>query len=161
MLGLGNPLLGDDSVGLRVAEAVATRLGRLPDVEVDVEYNGGLRLMERLEGYERAILVDAIKTGRYAPGSVLHLLPQELDTRHSASAHDVSLGTALRLAEAMGMRMPAELRILAVEAERVLEFDASCTPAVAAAVPYAAAAVLAELGSGQCELTNRPGKEDP
>jgi hydrogenase maturation protease len=155
VLGLGNPLLGDDSVGLRVAEAVSRQVAGRPAVEVDVEYNGGLRLMERLAGYERAILVDAICTGHHPPGSVLRLGPEELDTCHSASAHDVSLGTALRLAAAMGLPMPGDLRILAVEAERILEFDACCTPAVAAAVPRAAAAVLAELGPG-----HSPGKEE-
>jgi hydrogenase maturation protease len=148
VLGLGNPLLGDDSVGLRVAEAVSRRLAGRSTVEVDVEYNGGLRLMERLTGYDRVILVDAVCTGRHPPGSVLRLGPEEVDTRHSASAHDVGLGTALRLGATMGLRMPAELRILAIEAERVFEFDESCTPAVAAAVPRAADAVLAELGSG-------------
>ncbi len=53
VLGLGNPLLGDDAVGLRVAASLRGRLP--PDVELDEDYCGGLRLMERLAGYDRAV----------------------------------------------------------------------------------------------------------
>ncbi len=141
VLGLGNPILGDDGVGLRVAELVRARLPRDSRVEVDVDYWGGLRLMERLAGYDRAILIDAVCTGQYAPGTVLRLGPDDLPTQHSASAHDVNLPMALRLAQAMHIQMPA-IDIIAIEAESVLEFADCCTPAVEAALPAAVQAVL-------------------
>jgi hydrogenase maturation protease len=62
VLGLGNPLLGDDAVGLKVAALVRERLGGAPGVDVEEEEAGGLRLMERMTGYDRAILVDAAAT---------------------------------------------------------------------------------------------------
>ena len=73
VLGLGNPLLGDDSVGLRVAQQVQAQLADRPEVEVAEDYWGGLRLMERLAGFERVIIVDAICSGGHgdpARGSV-------------------------------------------------------------------------------------------
>ena len=142
ILGLGNPILGDDSVGLQVAEAVRQQLPANPDIETDTDYWGGLQLMERLVGYDRAIIIDAIVTGSNAPGTMLRLGPNDLPTQHSASAHDVNLPTALQLAATMGLHVPEHITIIAIEAENTLDFDEHLTPAVAAAVPAAIQAVL-------------------
>ena len=146
VLGLGNPILGDDSVGLRAAALVRQQLPADSDVEVDEDYWGGLRLMERLIGYDRAIILDAICTGRHAPGSVLHLRPDDFPTQHSASAHDLSLPAALQLAQELHVKVPWDITLIAVEAEQVLEFADHCTPAVEAALPEVVQAVLAALG---------------
>jgi hydrogenase maturation protease len=145
ILGLGNPILGDDAVGVLAARMLQKRLAGRPGVEVDEEYHGGLRLMERLAGYDRAIIVDAICSGACPPGTLLRLGPGDLPTQHTASAHDVSLPTALQLAADMGLKVPARIEVFAVEAERVLDFSEECTPAVTAALPQVVAAVLAEV----------------
>ena len=64
LIGLGNPILTDDGVGVKVAYEIERRLGEnvpanLTITEASV---GGLRLMELMEGYDRAIIVDAIQT---------------------------------------------------------------------------------------------------
>jgi hydrogenase maturation protease len=141
VLGLGNSILGDDGVGIQVAARAREALVG-SGVEVDEEHRGGLRLMERLVGYDRAVIVDAIVTGRNPPGTVVRLTTDDMPTLHSSSAHDASLATALRLGEAMGLALPREVRIVAVEAERVLDFSESLTPAVAASVPAAVEAVM-------------------
>ena len=105
ILGLGNPLVTDDSVGLRVAEALKPLLADRADVEVSEDYWGGLRLMERMIGFDRAIVVDAIQTG--APPGTVHLLtPDGIPTQRSASAHDVNLSTALEFGRQAGMHLP-------------------------------------------------------
>ncbi|MCE5267953.1 MAG: hydrogenase maturation protease, partial [Planctomycetaceae bacterium] len=95
VIGLGNPLVSDDSVGLRVVEHLKARLAGRPDVEVSEDYWGGLRLMERMIGYDGAIVVDAIQTGALA-GTIHLLAVDDMPTQRSASAHDVNLGTALQ-----------------------------------------------------------------
>ena len=55
VVGLGNPILGDDGVGWRVAQAVQALA---PEADVECQALGGLSLMERLVGYQRAIIVD-------------------------------------------------------------------------------------------------------
>ncbi len=71
VVGLGNPLLGDDGVGWQVVNALAGRLAPLaPTVELDRLAVGGLGLMERLVGFERAILVDALVGGETRLGGV-------------------------------------------------------------------------------------------
>ena len=64
IIGLGNPIVSDDSVGLRVADQLKTLLADRPDVDVAEDCWGGLRLMERMIGYDRAIVIDAICTVR-------------------------------------------------------------------------------------------------
>lgn len=146
ILGLGNPLVSDDSVGLRVAAELARRLAGRPDVEVGEDYWGGLRLMERMIGFDRAIVVDAIVTGA-PPGTLHRLTPADVPTQRSASAHDVNLPTALALGRQAGARLPpdGQIVLVGIEARDVLTFSEECTPAVAAAVPAAVQEVLAVL----------------
>jgi hydrogenase maturation protease len=146
VLGLGNPLLTDDSVGLRLAERLRPLLAGRPGIEVDVDYWGGLRLMERLVGYDRAIVLDAICSGA-APGTLFRLGPADVPTEHSASAHDVNLPTALALGRQMGAKLPQDNAILliALEAADTFSFSESLTPQVEAALPLAEQAVLQAL----------------
>jgi hydrogenase maturation protease len=146
VLGLGNPLLADDSVGLRVVERLRPLLAALPCLEVAEDYWGGLRLMERLVGFERAVIIDAQYTGA-TPGTVRVLSPHALSTRHGGSAHDADLLTALELGRRAGAILPAteNIRIVAVEAADVETFCEDCTAAVAASIPTAAQAVLTIL----------------
>jgi len=145
VLGLGNPLLGDDGVGWRVAEAAqAAADPPAANVEFDWHAGGGLALMERLMGYDRAILVDALQTGRGPVGSV-HACPLEAlgnpVAGHLASAHETSLQTALEVGRQLGAALPAQIIVVGVEAQTVFEFSEQLSPAVAAAVPIAAARV--------------------
>jgi hydrogenase maturation protease len=143
VVGLGNPILGDDGVGIRVARAVQAQADAAVDVlEAPL---GGLALAERLEGYDRAILIDAIQTRGGAPGAVYRLTLDDVPSYHADSAHDASLKAALELIRLQGGRVPGEIVIVAVEAVNLFEFGEELTPAVAAAVPAAAAAALAEL----------------
>jgi hydrogenase maturation protease len=143
LLGLGNPIVSDDSVGLKVSAILKERLAGRADVEVSEDYWGGLRLMERLIGYDRAIVIDAIVTGS-PPGTLHRLTPGDIGTQRSASAHDVNLATALEFGRRAGVSLPPNERIilLGIEAENILDFGERCTPAVEAAIPQAVEMVL-------------------
>ena len=143
ILGLGNPLVTDDSVGLRVAAELKQILEGREDVEVDEDFWGGLRLMERMVGYDRAIVIDAIQTGA-SPGTIHYLAVDSAPTQRSASAHDVNLPTALALGRQAGVHLPLDESILlvAIEADDILTFGEQCTPAVEDAIPSAVQGVL-------------------
>jgi hydrogenase maturation protease len=153
VLGLGNPILSDDGVGIHVVQAVATRwTGVARSAGASVEFKeasaGGLRLLEVIAGYDRLILVDAILTPNGAPGQIHRLTPDDLRTSlHAGSTHDLSFQGALAWGRRMGMALPPDdaITIIAVEAEDVLTFGEALTSAVAAALPDAVEAVLAEL----------------
>lgn len=149
VVGLGNPLLTDDSVGLEIAQRLTALLADRPDVDVDLDYHGGLRLMEHMLGYQRSIVVDAIVTGEAPPGTV-HTLDavDAVRTQHSASAHDANLVTALDFARMMGADVPdpSDVLVIGVEAEDTQTFCEQRTARVEAAIPAAVQAVLGALG---------------
>ena len=148
VLGLGNPIVSDDSVGLHVAAELRTRLAGVPEIEVDEDYWGGLKLMERMIGYDRAVVIDAIQTGA-APGTIFQLRPDELPTQRSASAHDANLSTALTLGRTAGMHLPPDEAVIlvAIEAADILNFGEQLTPEVEAAIPRAVALVMEVLAA--------------
>ena len=150
VLGLGNPILTDDGVGVSAAAAVRKALPPDAAIEVSEVSVGGLGLMERMLGYDRVILIDAFQNGGGRPGAVYRLTLDDLrsasPTQHSASAHDTNLVTALDMARRMGLSPPAETIVYAVEVENVQDFGEEPTPAVAAAIPAVVASVLTELG---------------
>jgi hydrogenase maturation protease len=154
ILGLGNPILGDDGVGWVVADKIRAVLSDpksgIADpqaVEVDTASLGGLSLMERLTDAERVILVDAIFTAKKPVGTVskftLSELP-DLSAGHSASAHDTSLRNALNVGRSMDIPLPEDenVFIVAIEAKNVYDFSQELSPAVAEAVPQAIQAVI-------------------
>ena len=154
IFGLGNPLLGDDGVGWAIAQEIQTRLAAVQKdleaksnyrVEVDSLSLGGLSLMERLAGCQKAILIDSIVTGNYPLGTVLDFEMEDLPEAtigHLSSAHDVSLSTALEVGRSMGVQLPQKIVIVAVESQIVYEFSEKLSPPVAAAVPEAATLVM-------------------
>ncbi len=109
---------------------------------------GGLSLMELMVGYAYVILIDSMETSRFPNGSVrvfpLQAMSNPLEG-HSASVHDTSLMTALEAGRQMGLDLPAEITIVAVEASALHEFSEELSPAVAAAVPALVQAVLDQL----------------
>jgi len=155
VIGLGNPILGDDGVGWRVIEKLSAQCGvplgkesqtlNVKRLTFDCASLGGLSLMERLVGYQRAIIIDSMETGQSPAASVRVYKLEELpnpSAGHSASAHDTSLITALDTAKAMGLPIPESVEIVAIEAKNVYDFSEELSPAVAEAVPLAAQAVI-------------------
>lgn len=151
VVGLGNPVLGDDGAGWVVADAVEVALAATrPDVRIERLAAGGLTLMERLMGFHRAIVVDALLTGMTPPGTVRRLRLEDLPGReagHADSAHDTSLATALAAGRALGADVPDRVELVTIEVQDVLDLREGLSPTVAAAVPVAAAAVLDLLGA--------------
>ena len=150
VVGLGNPILSDDSVGIKVAGQVKALLK--PDSGVDVaEINvGGIRLMEAIAGYERAIIVDAMKSGNCPPGTIQWLTLDSLKkTRNMVCAHDGDLLTALELGRSLGLEIPNNVEILGIEAYDVENFSEELTGNVLEALPTAVSEVLS-----RCAVTH-------
>ena len=130
VLGLGNPILCDDSAGIRVARAIQCRIDR-PDVIVEEAGMGGLGLLDVLSGYDRAIIIDAILTEGGKIGQIYKFGSDRLDsTRHAATPHDINLATALELGRRLNIKLPKDISIFAIEVEDVTSFSEQCTPEV-------------------------------
>lgn len=154
IIGLGNPILTDDGIGIWVARAVREALPSDADVDIRELSVGGLTLMEHMIGYERVILIDAIMTQDGEPGTVRRLTLSQLGgTLNTASSHDVSLPLALEAGRRLDAALPPDeaIHIVAIEALEVLGFNDACTEPVAAAIPVAVQTVLSILGQWEAD----------
>ena len=149
VLGLGNPILSDDGVGIRVAEELQRRLDH-QDVTVMETSLCSLSLLDILSGYDRAIVIDAIETAEGHPGQIYRLLPDMITpTRNASNPHDVGFAHALELGRRLSIDLPQEIIIYAVEIEDVITFSEECTPRVREAIPLCVERILQELGGGR------------
>jgi len=147
ILGLGNPLLGDEGIGVRVVEELQGL--KLPE-GVDVAEGGtaGLGLIGLMEGYQRVIIVDAADMG-CSPGCVVRFTPSEAQfkiAKAPLSLHQIGLGEMLALADTLETA-PDELVIIGVQPKRV-EAGAGLSPEVEGAIPQVIKFVLDELNAG-------------
>jgi hydrogenase maturation protease len=152
VVGLGNPILTDDGVGVKVAYEVeqAVLATSRDDIDVIEASAGGLRLMEMMIGYDRLVLIDAFSSSNgHQPGRIHQLTFDDLreisPTQHSTCAHDTTFVTAIEMGRTIGLKLPTMISIYGIEVENLYEFGDEPTPAVAAAIPEAVAAVLSEL----------------
>jgi hydrogenase maturation protease len=146
ILGLGNSILSDDSAGLRVVVELKDRLCQ-PDVTIQETELGGLNLLELLIGYDRAILVDAIQTGQWPAGTVYQFTPEsKMGSLRINSTHSLNFADSLELGKKLGMSLPKEIVILAIEAWDVNTFSEQCTPSVRRAISDCADRVVRMVG---------------
>lgn len=159
ILGLGNPLQGDDGVGCRVVEALQAY--QLPEgVEVLDGGTPGIGLLHLLEGRERVILVDAAEMGQ-PPGTMARFRPAEVVLTGSAerfSLHRSAVSDALALAEALGLSLP-EIVFFGVQPGRV-GWGEGLSPEVTAALPRVVQAILHEVSQDPKEGTHMPKKKE-
>jgi len=147
VIGLGNPLLGDEGIGVQVVEELE-RLELPAGVTVVDGGTAGLRLIGLMEGYQRVVIVDAADMGR-PPGQVVRFTPAEVQFKTveaPLSLHQIGLGEVLNLAEALGVA-PDELVIIGVQPGRV-EMGGELSPEVEGAIPHIIRIILDELDAG-------------
>jgi hydrogenase maturation protease len=144
VIGLGNPLMGDDGLGLVALERLRTEWQVAPEVELVDGGTWGMNLLPVIEDAARVILIDAIHVGA-APGTPVRIerarLPRYLATK--ISPHQVDLRDVIALAELRGT-LPEDTVALGLEPERVA-FGEGLSEAVRGRVEGLAARVAQEL----------------
>jgi hydrogenase maturation protease len=146
VVGLGNPILGDDGVGWKVID----ELDLLDHEGASLQQAcvGGISLMELLVGYRRAIIVDAVIDPGEVPGSVWRKPLAAVETRvasHLDSTHDAPLPAAIEAGRAMGADLPTDIEVVGIVIERGDVFGEELSDTAAGAVPVAAAHVVGAL----------------
>ena len=119
LLGMGNPILCDDAIGIRLVSHLKKRLQNFSDLDIVEDCSlGGLNLLEIIEGYRQMIIIDSIQTVGATPGAWYYFTAERLrETMNLNCVHDANFATALELGRRMGMHLPAdhEIHIFAVE----------------------------------------------
>jgi hydrogenase maturation protease len=146
ILGIGNQILGDDGVGVHVANELKKYIHH-PDITIEEAITGGMNLLDLILGYDKAIIIDAVKTETRENGEVKRIPLNDFSTMHSCNPHDISLSEAIEMAKKMGeTRIPKEIIIIGVMMKQIpCEFREKLSQKIAEAVPKAVEMTLNEI----------------
>jgi hydrogenase maturation protease len=144
ILGLGNILLKDEGVGVRVVEKIKD-MTLPPDVEVMDGGTKGLDLIYYIEGKKKVIVVDAVRVGD-DPGTMYRFTDNDIAEVKGAlrSAHGIDFADALRIAGMLNTK-PDEVIFIGIEPES-LEEGLELTSTIEKRVPALIELVMRELG---------------
>jgi hydrogenase maturation protease len=144
VLGVGNPILSDDGVGIHVARALKEK--HLPNVTVEELAASGLELLDMVIGFDELIIVDAIQTKEGKPGDFYLLEEKDFEKAiHGSSPHGINIATALALGrKIVPDRMPKRVLFVAVEAEDVVNVSEKLTDEVQKSIPQVVDLILKE-----------------
>lgn len=147
ILGIGNPILGDDGIGIHVVRKLKKQLDKRSDIVLDEAMTGGINLLDAIIGFDKAILIDAIHLTDEKIGEVKCLQLQHLGSVHSCNPHDVSLIESIQLAKILGEKqIPDDIIIIGVVLHQLpIEFSEELQPVVASAIPKAIQMVCNEI----------------
>jgi len=148
VIGLGNEMLSDDGVGIRVVRGVRERIStdHASFEELSV---GGIELFDYLVQTDECIIVDAILTGQHPPGTIVRFV-QSADEEpvRLTSSHQIDLGQILGLAKFLGASLPSRTTVYGIEAADITTFREECTEAVSNAIPELVDVICDDIRNG-------------
>jgi hydrogenase maturation protease len=113
LVGLGNPIMSDDGIGLLVSRRVHRRL---TGYDLDLACGAGLHVMDSILGYRRAVIIDSMVTGCFPVGSVVRIEPGKgMETRRAGHSHGVGFFEAIEIARACDAALPEEILVYGIE----------------------------------------------
>ena len=142
VLGIGNPILSDDGVGIEVARLLKEQV---PGITAEETNEAAIALLDLIVGYDKLIIIDSIKTGQGKPGELYKLSLEDFGANMDfASLHGMDIATAFEVGERLGCPMPRSVSIYAVEVKDNSTFAERCTPEVADSIPLAVKQIIGE-----------------
>jgi hydrogenase maturation protease len=147
LLGLGNDILTDDAIGLRVVHELRGERANHPQLDIRDTTEMGLALLDYITGYRTVIIVDSIQTGKAAPGFLHELDAAALTQLTGRTPHFVGISETLALGRQLGLAMPEQVKVFAIEVEDPFTVGTVLTPALQAALPGLVSRIRAVLQS--------------
>ncbi len=130
VFGVGNEILTDDGIGPKLVKRLQKEFTP-SGIDYDTAFLGGMDLIEFIQGYETVVFIDAIMTKKGKPGDVYQLeLSDFKETLHLSNVHDISFLTALELGKKLGLKIPKQVHIIAVEIVEDLIFSNDFSPEI-------------------------------
>jgi hydrogenase maturation protease len=144
VIGVGNLLRCDDGAGVHVVNRLKTEA---PHIDAEDVAMGSIEILEAMKGYDRVIIVDAVRTGA-EPGTIFRVnVSGGEEPPAIASSHGVDLLTTLKLgARLFQEEMPRGQIIIGVEAGDVTTLSEECTPPVEAAINRVVEDIISLVG---------------
>lgn len=142
ILGLGNLILTDDGVGIKIARKLKEEN---PELEVIETSEAGMAILDHIAGYDKLIIIDSIKTERGKPGELHKLGLEDLKpAKDFTSSHGIDIATAFQLGQRLGYRMPNFISIYAVDIRDNSTFGEECTQEVEEKIPFITKQIIEE-----------------
>ena len=130
ILGIGNPILSDDGVGIKIVRRIAEQTSR-KDIEIKETCVGGFSIIDEIAGYQKVIMVDAVRTREGKPGNIYRFTPDDFKSSiHLSTPHTIDFATAMTLAQKYGYDLPESIEIYGIEVEDTTSFGEDCTPRI-------------------------------
>jgi len=140
ILGIGNPILTDDGVGIKIARKLKEGNARLEVIETS---EAGIALLDFIAGYNKLIIIDSIKIEKGKPGDLYKLELEDLKpSKDFSSSHGIGIATAFGLGQRLGYRMPKFVSIYAVNIKDNSTFGEECTEEVKERIPFIAKQII-------------------
>ena len=117
LIGLGSPIMSDDGIGLLVASEVHKRLRGF---DLDITCGGGLEVVDIIQSYRVAVVIDAMVTGRFEPGALVRLdVDTDITTLRSGPSHALNFVEAVEVARSCNAPLPETIVVYAIEVREV------------------------------------------
>ena len=142
ILGIGNPILSDDGVGIKIAQKLEEQK---PCLDVEQTNEAAIALLDLITGYDKLIIIDSIKTKQGKPGELYKLKLEDFRPNLDfSSSHGIDIATAFEVGQGLGCNMPQCVSIYAVEIKDNSTLSEQCTEEVAENIPFMVKQIIDE-----------------
>ena len=149
VLGIGNSILGDDGVGIRVGQELESQFNHVADFIFTEEM--GFSLLDFLSGYEEAIIIDSLVSGHKEPGEIVVMDLANFDAQFDLSNHYVGLPEMARMAQEIGVDFPSQITMIGIEVEDPYIISDDLSPIIQKKFPD----IVRDVSSKLDELLNQ------
>ena len=105
----------------------------------------GLDILELIAGFDKAIIIDAVQTGKNEAGFIYRFDINQVQSPSKVYPHEIDFITSLKLGEKLGLAIPNEIIVFGIEVQNVNGLNDECTPRVRAALPFCVENIMNEL----------------
>jgi len=141
ILGLGNPILSDDGIGLLLTKNLE---GKFPGVDIASITLAGMELLDILVGYDHVFLIDAATGTGGKPGELKEISDGK-GALHLFTSHGVNFFEIIKLGRDSGLKMPEPAVVFGIEIGNATDFGTALSPALLSALPALEKAITARI----------------
>jgi hydrogenase maturation protease len=127
VIGLGNPILSDDRIGVYMAEQLRNDFS---NIDFNVTASSGFHLLDYLMDYDRAIIIDSIVTRNDPPGSVKVYETVDFENFNPFSLHSTDLITAIEIWKQYRLPVPKNVSFIGIEVMNTTTFGEDFSPEI-------------------------------
>ena len=116
VIGLGNPLMSDEGIGVHLLDCLSRMSSRWPEVDFIDGGTGGISILHHIEGRRKVVLIDCAFMGAEV-GAIRKFGPDEVESTKTLahqSLHEADLLNVLKMSEKLG-QAPEEVVIFGIE----------------------------------------------